>query len=216
MSEDIYNKTGFIYQITNLTNNKKYIGQTSRTISKRWSEHKKSAKTNIKTPLYDSIRHYGIDNFIIETIIEAPINDLDMLETNYIKTLNTLYPNGYNLETGGHLNKKLNDITKAKISQNHADFSGKNHPLYGLKGINNPSFGKHHFSEQSKKIISNKIKEWRKHNNHQCCKIKCLELNKFFKSCHEADNFLNVSKGTVSKSIRKNRKCKNYTFIRVD
>ena len=43
MSEDIYNKTGFIYQITNLTNNKKYIGQTSRTISKRWSEHKKSA-----------------------------------------------------------------------------------------------------------------------------------------------------------------------------
>lgn len=151
MSEDIYNKTGFIYQITNLTNNKKYIGQTSRTISKRWSEYKKSAKTNIKTPLYDSMRHYGIDNFIIETIIEAPINDLDMLETKYIKSLNTLYPSGYNLETGGHLNKKLNDITKAKISQNHADFSGKKHHLYGLKGVNNPSFGKHIFQNNLKK-----------------------------------------------------------------
>lgn len=30
---------GYIYKITNQINNKVYIGQTSRTIEKRWKDH---------------------------------------------------------------------------------------------------------------------------------------------------------------------------------
>lgn len=32
---------GYIYLITNLCDNRRYIGQTSRTIAIRWKEHKK-------------------------------------------------------------------------------------------------------------------------------------------------------------------------------
>lgn len=34
-------KMGYIYKITNLINNKIYIGKTERTIQQRWAEHKK-------------------------------------------------------------------------------------------------------------------------------------------------------------------------------
>ena len=49
--------------------------------------------------------------------------------------------------------KILSEETKRKISENHADFSGKNHPLYG----------KHHSEETRKKISkSNKGKTTKK------------------------------------------------------
>jgi len=40
--EDI-NKFGFIYKITNIINNKVYIGQTKTTVEHRFKEHKRFA-----------------------------------------------------------------------------------------------------------------------------------------------------------------------------
>lgn len=55
-----------IYKITNLTNNKVYIGQ-SKNIEERWSNHRKDS-FNIKdveynSPLHRAIRKYGLSNF---------------------------------------------------------------------------------------------------------------------------------------------------------
>ena len=36
---------GYIYKITNLINDKKYIGKTERSIKARWKEHLKNIKT---------------------------------------------------------------------------------------------------------------------------------------------------------------------------
>ena len=53
---------GYIYLITNLLNNKKYIGKTTQSIEERWQEHiydskRKKCETR---PLYRAIRKYGV------------------------------------------------------------------------------------------------------------------------------------------------------------
>ena len=77
---------GIIYIIINLVNKKVYIGQTQQKLSQRWSQHKSSAKTGEKTPLYNSMRYHGIENFRIKKIEEVPIKLLDDKEIEYIRS----------------------------------------------------------------------------------------------------------------------------------
>lgn len=52
------------------------------------------------------------------------------------------------------------DEYRKKISDNHADVSGENNPMYGKKGINNPNFGRHHSENTKQKIsISQRIRK---------------------------------------------------------
>lgn len=53
--------------------------------------------------------------------------------------------------------KKHSEETKKKMSKNHADFSGKNHPLYGIKGENNPNHGRNHSQETIMKMSKSKL-----------------------------------------------------------
>lgn len=54
---------------------------------------------------------------------------------------------------------KLPEVRK-KMSENHADFSGKNHPMYGVSrcGEDNPFFGRTHSEESKRKISETRIK----------------------------------------------------------
>lgn len=94
----------FIYKITNLLNNKIYIGQTTRSIKLRFKEHIESAlydKTK-NTHLYKAIKKYGKNNFKIELIEECKnIEHLNEQEKFYIEKFNSLCPNGYNYLRGG-------------------------------------------------------------------------------------------------------------------
>ena len=94
--------TGYIYKITNLINQKAYIGKTTSTIEKRWKEHCQDYKRRQyeKRPLYDAMNKYGIENFSIEKIEEVDINSLSERETYWIGYYNT-YKNGYNATLGG-------------------------------------------------------------------------------------------------------------------
>lgn len=88
----------FIYKITNLITNKVYIGETNRTISIRWSQHKMRAKDESYTEyLYLSMRKYGAENFIVEEVEECDPEVRFERETFYILKYNSLAPNGYNL-----------------------------------------------------------------------------------------------------------------------
>lgn len=44
---------------------------------------------------------YGVDNFIFEIIEEVPNKILNEREVYWIKKLNSIIPNGYNMTTGG-------------------------------------------------------------------------------------------------------------------
>lgn len=91
---------GFVYKITNLVNNKVYIGITTTSIEKRWKEHKKEIN-NRKHSLYCAFKKYGRENFSIEKIDTATsINELQQKEIEYINFFNS-YKNGYNMTHGG-------------------------------------------------------------------------------------------------------------------
>lgn len=86
-----------IYKITNLINNKVYIGQ-SIDIEKRLKKHKYSYDN---FHIHRAIQKYGKDNFSYEIIEECSQDALDEKEKYWITYYNSLEPNGYNMVPGG-------------------------------------------------------------------------------------------------------------------
>ena len=83
---------GVVYVITNLITGMKYVGKTTRTIKKRFSEH-----ASAKNHLGNAIRKYGRENFKIEVLEECETPEqLDEREIYWIAKLDCKHPNGYN------------------------------------------------------------------------------------------------------------------------
>lgn len=89
-----------VYKITNLINNKCYIGSSIR-VEKRWREHQNTAfninSPRYQYPLYRAFRKYGLDNFSFEILKD----DFDSIEEmrNYEKEMiyfYNSYTQGYN------------------------------------------------------------------------------------------------------------------------
>lgn len=91
-----------IYLITNLINQKKYVGQTIRFKGRVW-EHENSSSSTMA--IHQAISKYGSENFTIE-VLETVNNcenlgeKLDALERYYINLYDT-YHHGYNSTSGG-------------------------------------------------------------------------------------------------------------------
>lgn len=93
---------GYIYKITNIINNKIYIGKTSYSVEDRFKQHiKDSVKDRCeKRPLYNAMNKYGVENFTVETIGEYPEEQLNEKEQYWIDYFHT-YEDGYNATKGG-------------------------------------------------------------------------------------------------------------------
>lgn len=93
---------GFIYKVTNNLNQKVYIGKTSETVQKRFKEHLNECQTqkSYGRPFHQALIKYGVENFSIEILEEAPIDELNEKEKFYIKKYDS-YFNGYNATLGG-------------------------------------------------------------------------------------------------------------------
>ena len=99
---------GYIYKITNSVNKKIYIGKTVRTVSVRFKEHLDRADENYQSYLYNAIRKYGQENFIVETIEEVNNEDINEKEKYWIHFYQSnLKENGYNLTIGGDGNQTI-------------------------------------------------------------------------------------------------------------
>ena len=87
----------WIYKITNIQNNKVYIGQTIRPIEQRFKRHLNDALNNIlDTHFARAIRKYGKESFIIEQIDTAQTQDeLNQKEQYWIRYYNSV-KEGYN------------------------------------------------------------------------------------------------------------------------
>jgi group I intron endonuclease len=104
-----------IYIITNKVNSKWYTGQTIQTLKKRWGRHVSDAiSCRSDLPIHRAIRKYGPTNFEIRFIANADnLDELNSMDVRTIRLLNTLVPNGYNLDGGGK-NKVVHPDTKKK------------------------------------------------------------------------------------------------------
>ena len=109
-----------IYLVTNLINQMKYVGQTTRTLKQRKSSHLSSSKKGSTYYLHRAIRKYGAENFKWEVIHNATSEEeLNEKETYFIKEYNTNSQVGYNLTEGGRGIRgwKHSELTKEKIKQ---------------------------------------------------------------------------------------------------
>jgi len=165
---------GFIYKITNIINNKCYIGETKKNNPLlRWNEHKRQIKKEIGCPaLQEAVKKYGINNFTFKILIICFDEDRFHYEIEYIKKYNSMSPNGYNLtkggEGGGFLGKKHTHKSITNISKTSID-----------KYKNNPELRKE-ISIKNKILMNNlEIKNKIKNsvlNSDRCKKLKALML----------------------------------------
>lgn len=92
-----------IYTITNLVNQKKYIGYTSQTIRQRFKDHCDTAKREQKYKIHRAIAKYGVDMFSISEIYQSHDKaHITSIEDYFIKEFNTQHDDyGYNIANGG-------------------------------------------------------------------------------------------------------------------
>ena len=91
---------GYIYLINNNVNNKKYIGQTIKSIEQRWKEHIHKMHLCNDRPLYKAMEKYGLHNFtitLIEEVDEILLNEREKYWIQYYDSFNK----GYNATLGG-------------------------------------------------------------------------------------------------------------------
>jgi group I intron endonuclease len=149
---------GVIYKITNVINNKIYIGLTRQTINKRWSCHKCNAKTKRKrTHLALAMTKYGVENFKIEHLKDCYTpSELYNTEIYFIKIFDSGNRTiGYNNSTGGEVSTmgfRHSDSTKIKLS-----IASK-----GISKTNSGSFKKGHrrsvYTDEWRDKISKRLK----------------------------------------------------------
>ncbi len=92
-----------IYKITNTIPDKNgkfkaYVGQTSRSLKKRFNEHAKCRSSAIGK----AIQKYKREHFTVEVLEECEtVEQANKREKYWIGFYNTIAPNGYNLTDGG-------------------------------------------------------------------------------------------------------------------
>lgn len=149
-----------IYKITNLINNKVYIGLTLQKLSVRWSQHIYFSKFSNRK-LYKAIRKYGHSNFTIESLdVSESIEELCVKEVYWINFYKATI-DGYNNSSGGTYYQHSTDckqlmsrLAKERILKNGHPFTGKKHSKETKETLSliakmrtkeqNPMFGKVH------------------------------------------------------------------------
>jgi group I intron endonuclease len=109
----------YIYKITNIINHKVYIGQTVQKNPKmRWYDHCAKTRHGKNNHLYNSMRLYGIDNFVWEVIDSADtIETLNDKEEYWLSKYRTI-TEVYNIrEAGGNKTHSAKSIEKMKAAQ---------------------------------------------------------------------------------------------------
>ena len=164
-----------VYKITNLKNNKVYIGQTIRTLEERFNRHKNDALNNIiDTHFARALRYYGVDNFKAEIIDTAETQEeLTQKEQYWIRYYNSI-EDGYNEtdatnKSGGNTYQSKTKEELAAIGEKiRASKLGANNPnATGVKCKNINTNEEYHFGSQSE------MQQFFNESNHQFITRRC-------------------------------------------
>lgn len=147
-------------------------------LKERWKAHCKRASAC--TALSRAIQKYGKQNFKVEQIdVACDLDELNYKEEYYIRFYDCIAPKGYNLCTGGK-NHLASDITRKRISEHHANVSGKNNPMYGTS--------RPEVAERNRLLKSKRV--------------QCVETSVIYSSITEAAKLTNTSRSHISDACK--------------
>lgn len=197
----IYN---YVYLITNILNNKKYIGKHS-------TDNLEDNYIGSGIIIKQIIHKYGKEVFK-KQILEFCNSEEQAFEREkyWIKFYNALQDdNFYNLDQGGRgrSNYIPSQETRKKISQSQKErFKNKE---------NHPMFNKHHSNETKEKIrqgnlgkiVTKQTKEKLSkaksgENNPRAIKVECLNNHKIFNTIKEAAQWAGVDNSTLAQHLK--------------
>jgi group I intron endonuclease len=191
---------GYIYTITNKTDNKTYVGQTVQDVELRWKDHLKRG-SNCRY-LKSAINKYGVDNFVFKLVCITFDDKLDDMEIQYIEKYKSLVPNGYNLRRGGNSGRHHTE-TKQKISETlKMRYQNGLVPPRNQLGIPHSEITKKKISESLKgqKLSQESINKRtisRRINRTIQFDIEGNRLNEF-NSCKEAAEYIGITLSKIS------------------
>jgi len=172
----------YIYKITNLVNQKVYIGQTvQKNPMMRWYSHLADARHGKKSYLLDSIRKYGQESFAWKIIdLANNIDDLNAKEEKWLEHYRKLVEVYNNREAGNNKLHSNKSILKMQESQRQAHarrrangtdtwvrcdggaMKGKAHPRKGTAGLwNMPEEAKEKLSRIQLERSGTRGKTWK-------------------------------------------------------
>lgn len=183
---------GLIYLIIDGTNDKEYVGQTTRTVEDRFQEHKWCQTSNIGR----AIRKRGAENFATAILKECDNQEeLNYWEKHFIASRNTRWPEGYNNSEGGEGGWERTSESIAKMSR-----SGMRHRNESKASIAQTLTGKsgQPHTEEEKAILSAKCPNKRK--------VICVETGVVYDSVSEAARFNHLSLQSIHRVCQNKRK----------
>lgn len=161
-----------VYCFTNAQTGERYVGMTTKTLSKRWDEHVHNALVkHVPYKFHRAIAKYGKDAFVGHVLQECDDHtQLASAEIAWIAKLDSLR-NGYNMTSGGDgvIGYTFTQEAKARIGAGHRGLKRSVETKQKLSaqklGANNPNFGKRtsdavraKLSEASKRVWASRNK----------------------------------------------------------
>lgn len=170
-------------------NNKRYIGITHNTTTRRWGTQGQGYKHQPK--FYNAIQKYGWENFQHNILFQhLTAQQAGIKEQELIKKYDSIN-NGYNNDSGGIIYKTHTPETKEKLRQLNL---GKNNPAYGKKvseqtrkKLSDAQKGKPHSQEWTNKVAESHKK-----------KVLCITTGIVYTSVGEAAKAAKVSISRMS------------------
>lgn len=124
----------YLYTITDMLNNKVYIGQTVDN-KKRWMQHKAYAKHPEKTGQYihRAMAKYGVENFTFDIIATCKTQeDANETESILIKQYDSRNKDhGYNLMIGGSYGGHSEETKQKQSEATYKQIAERGHPAAG-------------------------------------------------------------------------------------
>lgn len=180
---------GCVYQLFNTCTGMSYIGYTTCSLKVRIRKHKNDDPKNPNLLIGKAIAEYGFGYFTYWPLYESDnVEELMEKERFYIKELNTLAPNGYNMTVGGvklcgeenpFYGKRHTEETKKRLTEIRRGYTGEANAFYGR-----------HHSDKTKAMLREK-------NSKPVVAIKDGEVYKRF------DSILSASRWCIKQGLTK-------------
>lgn len=221
------NKICGIYCIENMSNHKKYIGQ-SVNIYERWAGHRTLLRKgkHRNQHLQSAWTTYGENNFLFYIIKECLVDQLDELEIYYTSLYNVYDKQyGYNIEPAGRANHTRATETIEKIKQNR-NYIVSEETRQRIREIQTgrkltdewkTNISNHHRRAIQDGTMIVNVEHLEKYREAQKTEIDCYDLMgnflRTYQSVHDAARDLHVEATNISKVLTgKYTHCATFVF----